>query len=148
MTVSIASDHRGFKMKESLKSHLSENGIKFTDEGPGAPEPVDYPRYADLVCRRITDGEADYGILICGSGLGMSIAANKHKGIRAALCMTREQVVSSRHHNDANVIVFAGDLTAENLVNTWIDIWLKEEFDGGRHLRRVQQLENNKTQGG
>ncbi|MBN1619916.1 ribose 5-phosphate isomerase B [candidate division WOR-3 bacterium] len=141
MILAIGSDHRGFELKKKLVEHLLSKGIEVCDEGPFNAESVDYPIYAFSVGEKISQKNADLGILICGSGIGMSIAANRIKGIRAALCTTREQVISSRRHNDANVLVLAADLTTEYLAKSWVDDWLKEKFEGGRHCKRIDILD-------
>ncbi len=141
MIIAIGSDHRGFELKKKLVEHLSGKGIEISDEGPFTAESVDYPIYAFSVGEKISKKKADLGILICGSGIGMSIAANRIKGIRAALCTTREQVISSKKHNDANVLVLAADLTTEYIAKSWVDAWLMEKFEGGRHSKRIDILD-------
>lgn len=143
MTISIGSDHRGYLLKKTLTRYLSEKDIEVSDEGSHSPESADYPVFASAVALKVTEKKADFGILICGSGIGMSIAANRIKGIRAALCTSKEQVLSSRRHNDANILVLAADLTTEYLAISWVDSWLNEKFEGGRHQKRIQKLDNN-----
>ncbi len=140
MRIAIGSDHAGFELKESVKEHLKEKGIEVTDVGTHSKERVDYPDYAK-VCERVRSGNADFGILICGTGLGMSIAANKCRGIRAALCLFPDMARLAREHNNANVLVMAGRLMGKELANWTVDAFLSAEFQGGRHERRVKKLE-------
>lgn len=145
MNISIASDHRGFELKNKIIGSIQQNSkYQITDRGPTTDQSTDYPEYAQKVCEDIINGSAHRGILICGSGLGMSIAANRFKGIRAALCTCYEQVISSRHHNNSNIIVFPADLVAYNLISNWVEIWLNTGFEGGRHLRRINKLDSFK----
>ncbi|MBN2363688.1 ribose 5-phosphate isomerase B [candidate division WOR-3 bacterium] len=143
MTISIGSDHRGYLLKKTLTRYLSEKDIEVSDEGSHSPESADYPVFASAVGLKVTEKKADFGILVCGSGIGMSVAANRIKGVRAALCTSKEQILSSRRHNDANVLVLASDLTTEYLAISWVDAWLNEKFEGGRHQKRIQQIDNN-----
>ncbi len=141
MRIAIGSDHAGYELKESVKEYLSSKGIEVIDVGTHSTERVDYPDYAKKVCEKVRGKEADFGILICGTGLGMSIAANKCKGIRAALCLFPDMARLAREHNDANVLVMAGRLMGKELANWTVDAFLSAEFQGGRHERRVKKLE-------
>lgn len=141
MRIAIGSDHAGYELKESVKEHLSSKGIEVIDVGTHSTERVDYPDYARKVCEKVRSKEADFGILICGTGLGMSIAANKCRGIRAALCLFPDMARLAREHNDANVLVMAGRLMGKELANWTVDAFLSAEFQGGRHERRVKKLE-------
>jgi ribose 5-phosphate isomerase B len=143
MNISIASDHRGFKLKTRIIEFIRNNSsYQIFDQGPPTDQSTDYPEYAQKVCLDILNDSTQRGILICGSGLGMSMAANRFKGIRAALCTSYEQVVSSRKHNNANIIVFPADLVAFKLISQWLEIWLNTGFDGTRHQRRITKLDN------
>ena len=138
---SIGSDHRGYLHKEELRVALEEKGWKVLDRGCEASTPkVDYPDFAERVCADVVGGQADTGLLICGSGIGMSIAANKVRGIRAALCRDAQSAKMARQHNNANVLVLAGDLTDLPLANEILDAWLDARFEGGRHQRRLTKL--------
>jgi ribose 5-phosphate isomerase B len=140
--VLIGSDHAGFEMKEILKSYLSEQGIPFNDAGAKKLDPDDdYPVFASKVAAAIGKKEYNVGIVLCGTGIGASIAANRHKGVRAALCTSAEMAVMARKHNDANVLVLGGRTTSVDLAKHIIDAWFKTDFEGERHGRRVQQLD-------
>ncbi len=140
MKIAIGSDHAGYELKESVKEYLKSKGIEVVDVGTHSEDRVDYPDYAKKVCDEVRGG-ADFGILICGTGLGMSIAANKCKGIRAALCLYPDMARLAREHNNANVLVMAGRLMGKELANWTVDAFLRAEFQGGRHERRVKKLE-------
>lgn len=139
-TVFIASDHAGFALKAVLTQHLGEAGWKVEDLGAHSEESCDYPIFAHRLCEQVLS-TGHKGILICGSGIGMSMAANRHGGIRAALCTFESQAYSARAHNDANVICFGERLTAPALACAMADTFLAAAFDGGRHQRRVELLE-------
>ncbi len=140
--LALAGDHGGVAMKEALKTWLSARSIPFTDLGAHSAEPVDYPDYAFAVAQAILSGAADRGVLICKSGIGMSIAANRFAGIRAAMVSNEEWARLSREHNDANVIVLSGLETTAEQAQRILDVWLKTEFEGGRHARRVSKMDN------
>jgi len=140
MKVALACDHGGFRLKEAIKSYLEELGIEFIDYGTFSEESVDYPDYAYRAARGIVNGEADRGIFICGTGIGISIAANKVKGIRAALCYNVYAAEMSRRHNDANVLCLGGRVTGEELAKRIVKAWLETPFEGGRHERRVRKI--------
>jgi ribose 5-phosphate isomerase B len=142
MTVAVASDHAGFPLKQHLVQWLSgREGTEVVDLGPGSADSVDYPDYAFTLCRELLEGRADTGILVCNSGLGMSMAANRRKGIRAALCLFPDMAWFARHHNDANVLVLGGGLTGPFLARRIAEVFLSESFDGGRHERRTGKFD-------
>ena len=140
MKLVIGSDHGGIHLKEVLKQHLAERGIEVSDAGTYTEESCDYPDIAVKVCREITDGHAERGILVCGTGIGMSMAANKVKGIRAALCGDVFSATMSREHNNANVICLGERVLGPGLALSILDAWLDTEFAGGRHERRVNKI--------
>ncbi len=143
MNLAIASDHAGFPLKCDLIPWLLEKlGVTATDLGPPSSDSVDYPDFAGYLCRHILEENAERGILICNSGIGMSISANRYPGIRAALCLFPEMAFYARHHNNANVLILAGGLTAPFLAREIAEIFLREEFDGGRHSRRTGKVES------
>ena len=136
----IASDHAGFTLKEFLKKKLSKK-IKFDDQGPHSDEmSVNYPDFAHKLCKKVSKNSSNMGILICGSGMGMAMAANRHKKIRAALCYSVENTKLSRLHNNANVITLGARLINKNTAMKCINTFLKTKFEGGRHLKRVKKI--------
>ena len=136
----IASDHAGFNLKEFVKKKLSKK-IKFDDQGPHSDEiSVNYPDFAHKLCKKVSKNSLNMGILICGSGMGMSMAANRHKKIRAALCYSVENTKLSRLHNNANVITLGARLINKNTAIKCINTFLKTKFEGGRHLKRVKKI--------
>lgn len=143
--IAVGSDHAGYEgdrpYKPEIVRHLKGRGFDVIDCGTSGPESVDYPDYANLVCRAILDGEADRGILMCGTGIGVSISANRHPGIRAAVCATPDMARLSREHNDANVLCLGRRiLTIEQCIEL-VDIWLDTPFSAGeRHIRRVHKM--------
>ena len=140
MKIAIGSDHRGYEVKRRIRSLLEQMGHQVTDVGPDSSESVDYPDYAFQVARAVGEGRVDRGILVCGTGIGMCIAANKVKGVRAAPCHDSVTVEMSRRHNDANVLCLSADLLGEELIGRIVRLWLETEFEGGRHARRVQKI--------
>ena len=138
MKVAIGSDHGGFSLKEVILPLLKELGHEIQDVGCYDQESVDYPGFADLVCDKISNAEADMGILICGTGIGMSMAANKHNGIRAALCSEQYTACMSREHNDANVLCMGERVTGPGVAEEIVRTWLSTPFGGGRHQRRIE----------
>ena len=138
--VCIASDHAGFKLKESIKDFLINKNISIIDLGPINETKVDYPDYAKKVSNRLKSKKSDVGILVCGSGTGMAISANKTKKIRAAVCYNSKSTRLSRQHNNANIIAIGSRLTKKNIAFKLVSIFLETKFDGGRHLRRVKKL--------
>lgn len=142
LRVAIGSDHGGYEYKEQIVSHLKEKGYECVDVGTYSTDSCDYPVIARAVTTKITTGEADRGILICGTGIGMSIVANKVKGIRAALCGDTFSARASRAHNNSNVLCLGERVIGINLAMDIVDIWLESKFEGGRHQRRVDMMEN------
>ncbi|KAF2955906.1 ribose 5-phosphate isomerase B [Marinitoga sp. 38H-ov] len=140
MKISIGSDHAAFSMKEHIKKYLEKKGIEVIDEGPYNNDRVDYPIYAKKVADRIVNKEADFGILMCGTGLGMSIAANKVKGIRAALAYYPKMAELARQHNNANILVLGGRTMGFELAEWTVDTFLKTSFEGGRHENRLNLI--------
>ena len=138
--VIIGSDHRGYELKGALLSFLEKKGIRYFDVGTNSNDPVDYPDFAKMVAEKISYGEFTKGILICGTGIGMSIVANKFKNIRAALCINTCMAEMSRKHNDANILVLSGRLTDKKLAEEMVKVWLETEFEGGRHKRRLDRI--------
>ena len=138
--VVLASDHAGFKLKEEIKKFLIKKKRKVLDLGTANVSSVDYPDYAHLLSKKMEKNKNQFGILICGSGAGMSMAANKHKNIRAALCYDIKSTKLSRLHNNANVMTIGAKLTKKNLALKCVSTFLKTDFDGGRHSRRVKKI--------
>ena len=138
--ICISSDHAGFKLKESIKDFLINKNISIIDLGPMNENSVDYPDYAKKVSNRIKSKKSDLGILVCGSGTGMAISANKIKGIRAAVCYNLKSTRLSRQHNNANIISIGSRLTRKNIALKLVSIFLETKFEGGRHLRRVKKI--------
>lgn len=139
-TIAFGCDHGGFIYKKDIIERLISNGYTVIDCGTDSSASVDYPVFADKVCTEITSGNAQLGILICGTGIGMSIAANKHKGIRAACCENTFSARMTRHHNDSNVLCLGARVLGIELVHDMIDLFVTTEFEGGRHQNRVNML--------
>jgi ribose 5-phosphate isomerase B len=140
MRIAIGSDHRGFDAKRRLVPMLRQLGHEVTDVGADSHDSVDYPDFAFQVAKSVSEGRVDRGILICGTGIGMCIAANKIKGVRAAPCHDSITVEMSRRHNDANVLCLSADLLGDELIGRIVRLWLETEFEGGRHARRVDKI--------
>ena len=138
--VILASDHAGFKLKEEIKKFLIKKRKKVLDLGTKNISSVDYPDYAHLLSKKMKKTENQFGILICGSGAGMSMAANKHKNIRAALCYDIKSAKLSRQHNNANVMTLGARLIKKNIAFKCVSTFLKTDFEGGRHLRRIKKI--------
>ena len=136
----ISSDHAGYKLKEEIKSLLSKKKISFLDIGPHNDNRVDYPDFAHKVARRVKTNKNNIGILVCGSGMGMNIAANRHKNIRAAQCFNLKSTKLSRLHNDANIITLGSRLLNKKLALTCVITFLNTKFEGGRHLKRIKKI--------
>ena len=136
----MGSDHAGYNLKLKVKAHLEARGFEVMDVGTHAPESCNYTVYADALCKALTAGEADLGILVCGTGIGMSIAANKHKGIRAACCENTFSARMTRMHNDANVLCFGERVIGYGLACDMVDLFVDTPFEGGRHQARVDDL--------
>jgi len=140
MKVALACDHGGYRLKEVIKEYLKELGVEFVDYGAYSEESVDYPDYAYKAAKGIVNGEADRGIFICGTGIGISMAANKVHGIRAALCYNVYAAEMSRRHNDANVLCLGGRVLGDELAKRIVKAWLETPFEGGRHERRIKKI--------
>jgi ribose 5-phosphate isomerase B len=140
MKIAIASDHAGFQEKEQLNPLLYELGVTYEDLGTVSPESVDYPDYARKVGERVARGEAEQGLLVCGSGTGMAIAANKVPGVRAAVAWNAEIARLAREHNDANVLALGARVTSWDELVKIVRAWFAAKFDGGRHTRRVEKI--------
>lgn len=138
--IAIGSDHGGFELKEYIKKHLEERSLEYKDFGCYDENSVDYPDIAEKVCNAINSGDADKGILVCGTGIGISIAANKIDGIRAAHCHDVYSAEMTKRHNNANVICMGGRVIGRELAFKIIDAWLDAEFEGGRHQKRIDKI--------
>ena len=137
----IGCDHAAYELKLKVIAHLNAQGIETEDIGTHSTESCDYPNYADALCKKITSGEYERGILICGTGIGMSIAANKHRGIRAACCSDTFSARLTREHNDANVLCFGARVVGEGLAYDLVDLFVSTDYEGGKHARRVAMLD-------
>ena len=146
MKIAVASDHRGFTVKGKILILLTEMGHEVLDFGPHTARSVDYPDYAAKVAQAVGAQQVERGILICGTGMGMCIVANKFAGVRAAPCHDDLTAEMSRLHNDANVLCLSADLLGERLVNRMVEIWLRTDFEGGRHARRIAKIVKYETQ--
>jgi ribose 5-phosphate isomerase B len=148
MRIAVGSDHRGVEMRAKLIEHLTRLGQEVVDSGTYSREDVDYPDVAESVARKVAGNEVDRGILICGSGMGMCIVANKIPGVRAAPCFDDLSAEISRRHNDLNVLCLSGDLMGEMLADRIVEIWLNTPFDGGRHARRIKKITDLESRNG
>ncbi len=140
MKIAVAADHGAYELKEAIKKHLEEKGIEYKDYGCFSKESVDYPKYAYIAASAVAEEEYDFGIICCTTGLGVSMAANKVKGIRAAVCTNEMLAEMTRRHNNANVICMGQNVVSQELAFRMIDIFLSTEFEGGRHQRRIDLL--------
>lgn len=140
MKIAVGSDHRGFGVKCKILNLLQGLGQEVIDDGVPNTDSADYPDIAAIVAERVSKGEVDRGILICGTGIGMAIAANKFSGVRAATCHDDLTAEMGRRHNDVNVLCLSADMLGERLIDRMIEIWLKTNFDGGRHARRIEKI--------
>ena len=140
MKIALGSDHAGFQLKESVKRFLDNNNLSYTDFGTFSMDEEDYPQYAYKACHAIVQDKYDRAILICGTGIGMCMTANKIRGIRAALSYNIEIAQLSRLHNDANVLCLGGRQTSESLAIDIVEVWLNTSFEGGRHQRRIELM--------
>ena len=138
--IAIAGDHAGLSMKSVLKKELEEMGFDVLDLGTHGPESVDYPDFADALAAALHEGRAKRGVLVCGTGIGVSIAANRHRDVRAALCHDAVTARLARQHNDANVLVLGARTTGEEVAKDCVRVFLNTKFEGGRHARRVAKL--------
>lgn len=141
MKVAIGADHGGFEVKQKLVDYLKAKDFEVVDEGTVSSESVDYPDFAAKVCEDVLHGWADCGVLICGTGIGISIAANRYRGIRAALLYSLETAALARQHNNANVAVFGGRTMSLEEIKERLDVFLNTDFEGGRHLRRIEKID-------
>lgn len=142
MKIAIGADHAGFEVKEKIKGFLSKEGYEVIDVGTHSTESVDYPDFAGKVANSVKKGEAKFGALFCGTGIGMSITANKIKGIRAAVCHNEYTAEMSRKHNDANVFCAGARVLGYEVIEKLLKLWLDTQFEGGRHERRVNKINN------
>jgi len=140
MRIAVGSDHRGFSIRPKIIEWIQEMGHEVTDVGSYSPDPVDYPDIAAAVGRMVISGQVDRGVLICGTGFGMSIAANKIRGIRAAACHDDLTAEMSRRHNDANILCLSAELLGDRVIQRMLRIWFDTAFEGGRHARRVGKI--------
>ena len=140
MKISLGADHAGFELKQKIKQVLEREGAEISDQGTSSGESVDYPDFARKVGLEVAGKKADYGILICGTGIGMSIAANKVAGVRAAKANTEQEAALSRQHNDANVLALGARILDEEAALKIVRSWLRTPFEGGRHQRRVDKV--------
>ena len=142
MKLVVGSDHAAYELKEAIKEKLIGEGHEVIDVGCDSTESVDYPKYGHAVGRAVASGEAERGIAVCGSGIGISIACNKVPGIRAALCTSVEMAEMCRRHNNANVVCMGARMISQELAFDIIDTWMTTEFEGGKHLRRINEIED------
>jgi ribose 5-phosphate isomerase B len=142
MTISIGSDHAGFCLKSGVIEYLQNNNIKVLDKGCYSEERADYPDFGHAVANSVINKECDLGIVICGSGNGINMSVNKHKGIRGALCWNPEVAALARQHNDANIMALPARFMSNEEARQCVDAFLKEKFEGGRHQGRVEKIEN------
>jgi len=146
MKISLGCDHAAYKEKELLSDYIINTlGHQIIDYGTYSDESVDYPEFGQKVANSINNKKADFGIVLCGSGIGISIAANKVKGIRAALCTSKEHAIMSRKHNNANILAMGARFTSINEMKDIINSWLNTDFEGGRHQIRINKIEENNT---
>jgi len=146
--IAIGADHKGFKLKEEIKKKLSSEGHQVTDLGGFSEDSVDYPEFACKVGKTVSEGKVDFGIAICWSGTGMTIAANKVRGVRAALCINADMARLAREHNDANVLTLGSRYITPDIAELIVQTWLGTEFAGGRHERRVEKIKQIEEKGG
>ena len=140
MKIAIASDHVGYELKIEIEKYLKEKGIEYNDFGPFKTERVDYPDYSLKVANAVVSGEYDKGILICGTGIGISIAANKIHGIRAVVCSEPYSAILSRQHNDTNILAFGARVIGVETARMIVDCWLSGKYEGGRHQLRIDKI--------
>ena len=142
MKLVVGSDHAAYELKEAIKAKLISEGHEVIDAGCDSTESVDYPKYGHAVGRAVASGEAERGIAVCGSGIGISIACNKVPGIRAALCTSVEMAEMCRRHNNANVVCMGARMISQELAFDIIDTWMTTDFEAGKHLRRINEIED------
>ena len=143
--IAIACDHGGYELKLEIMKKLTEMGVEYVDFGTNSTESVDYPIYAEKVCEAITSGETELGILVCGTGIGMSMAANKHRGIRAAVCADTFSARMTRMHNDANVLCLGGRVLGAGLACDMVELFVTSEYLGGRHDKRIAMFDDTRA---
>jgi ribose 5-phosphate isomerase B len=139
--IALAADHAGFPLKEKVREYMLSKGVEVEDYGPPSLDPVDYPDFAEKVATRVAAKQADYGVLVCGTGLGMALAANKIPGVRAIPCNDTLSAHFARAHNDGNVLTLGGRLVDEGAMQKIVDTWLATPFEGGRHERRIKKID-------
>lgn len=140
MRIAVASDHRGVDLKRAIIAKLNSLGHVVTDDGADGSDSVDYPDFASVVARKVSDEAIDRGVLICGTGIGMAIAANKFPGVRAAPCSDEVTAEISRRHNDLNILCLSADLLSARVAERMVEVWIGTEFEGGRHARRLEKI--------
>jgi ribose 5-phosphate isomerase B len=140
MRIALGADHAGYELKDRIKTYLAEKGVTVTDEGTVNGDSVDYPDFARKVAQDVVAGKVDSGILVCGTGIGMAIAANKVHGIRAAAANTEFEAQMAREHNDANILTVGARVVGEGIAERIVDTWLSTQFAGGRHQKRVDKI--------
>lgn len=145
MKIAIGADHAGYQLKEQLRAALEAKGHEVADFGAHSSDSTDYPDYGRAVAEAVSKGQAERGVLVCSTGVGISIAANKVHGVRAALAYNSDEVALTRLHNDANVLAMGARYTSAKQAEEWVEIFLKTEFEGGRHQRRVDKMEQGST---
>lgn len=141
MKIALGADHGGFELKEKVKTHLIKNGYEVLDLGTNSCDSVDYPEFGHAVGNVVAEKKAEFGIVICGTGIGISIAANKVAGIRAALCTNTTMARLTREHNNANILAMGGRIIGDVLALEMVDVFLTTEFQGGRHVKRIDKIE-------
>lgn len=140
MKISLACDHGGYELKENIKKWLEERGLEVVDFGCHSTESCDYPDFAEAAARAVGSGECEKGIVVCTTGIGVSICANKVKGVRCALCADTLSAEMTRRHNNANMLALGAGILGKNLAQRIVEVWLDTEFEGGRHQRRVDKM--------
>ncbi|MDR3127984.1 MAG: ribose 5-phosphate isomerase B [Bifidobacteriaceae bacterium] len=142
MKIAVASDHAGYELKNSLLEYLTAEGIEYEDFGTYSLESTDYPEYGKLIGQKVASGQFSLGLLFCGTGVGISIAANKIKGVRAVVCSDTFTARASRQHNNSNILALGGRVVGVDLAKDIFDAWFNVQFEGGRHQRRIDLIEN------
>ena len=143
MKIAIGNDHAGVEVKEKIKEHLIKKGHTVINKGYDGKESVDYPDYIHPVSKEVKEGHVDIGVIVCGSGNGAAMTANKHKGIRAAICWSEEIASLAKQHNNANIISIPSRFLSSNKILNIVDVFIKEQFEGGRHERRIKKIDEN-----
>ena len=143
MKIAIGNDHAGLQVKEKIKEHLTKKGHIVINKGYDGKESVDYPDYIHPVSKEVKEGKADIGVIVCGSGNGAAMTANKHRGIRAAICWNEETAALSKQHNNANIISIPSRFLEDDKILNIVDVFIKEEFERGRHVRRIKKIDVN-----